>query len=100
MPPTAKHIFATGRYAQGLWHIETGAGAMTTYVVQVMDGGRAKPLLTTQSRYEAMAVYNGLAALPKWVLEVHESGGRVVRSSDDDGQFAAFAANNQKEIAE
>jgi hypothetical protein len=46
-----------------------------------------------------MAVYNGLAALPKWVLEVHESGGRVVRSSDDDGEAAAFAANSQKEGA-
>jgi hypothetical protein len=70
---------------------------VSTYVVQVMEAGRAQTALTTTSRYEAMAVYNGLAALPKWVLEVHESGGRVVRSSDDDGEAAGFAARNQAE---
>jgi hypothetical protein len=66
-----------------------------TYVVQRMQDGRSLTILSTQSRYEAMAVYNALTG-QRWVLEIHETGGQIIRSSDDDGQAAAYAANNQR----
>jgi hypothetical protein len=94
----SKRLFATGRYCGGLWRIESEAG-VSTYVVQVMEAGRAQTALTTTSRYEAMSVYNMLTAPQRWVLEVHGTGGRIVRSTDEDGEAAGFAARNQKEGA-
>lgn len=69
---------------------------MVRYIVEVLENGRSTAVLTTASRYAAMACYNELPRTDKRVLAITNTGGEVIRLSDEDGLAAAYAANNQR----
>ncbi len=68
------------------------------YIVQVADSSARgwHDVLRYLSRYTAMAAYNGMDGRRRVIVE-HERTWEVIRTSDDDGVAAEYAARNRRD---
>lgn len=73
---------------------------MTIYIVQVADNSPSgwHDIMRYMRRYEAMAAYNNMEGRRRVIVEF-ERNWEVIRSSDEDGRAADYAANNQRSEA-
>lgn len=92
----SKFILAVGRYHAGSWRIKTGDGM---YVIQVDRGQGWETAIKAKDWYTAHSAYNQMTEQPRQLLFIGKDGGQVIRTSDEDGHAAGFAARNQVQEA-